>query len=655
MQLNQLLLSCARSFRELLRLVNDPRYNYKDEVSAASWIDELGRLRNWAGNVGAHQTGPSSLEFRLRDSSHIRDEVTNLLTDLGRVLAEAQTYISSEDLGSETSSAEDSTDEEPMTELQALFEEVVTIIQCLYKLAMIIRNPAQHDFLAESYKTDTAAFEPFDEQHVRNKFPQAKEELIHHLAKALTRRRGYLKYRARHSMKLEKGLENIQLGGGGVVASISETTASVLQANPVDYNETSSDSGISQTSYASSLVEGGTITVPPPPKRSLAGDPFPCPYCHFIINPTTTHSWHRHVFTDLRPYICIYHPCRTPDKLFQSRHDWLDHIRTIHFIKTLLCPLCKAVVETAKQYERHVARHMEELALFVLPRLDYDDEEEEGEPDKRSSSVSDSDEIHLRHDADKWLESTHQLLDLSKGYQDGSRLRDADSNRTDILILKYRATTYPLCLPADAIADGGITVGEVRRLAGRELKIEDPNRVKLIYQGKILRNDILPCREEGLKQNSEILCVVSGASSLPSHYQSSSSASEDEIIKSGIGGPRVDSSTYLAPEMPAQKPPPKLTNHETVEALASRFHTEFVPQCVSFTATPPTDPKAREFEYKKLSETILAQIILKLDTVEIEGDEVLKAKRREVLRETQNMLSILDTVGKPGERKRGDD
>ncbi|KAL9033398.1 MAG: hypothetical protein Q9180_005967, partial [Flavoplaca navasiana] len=346
---------------------------------------------------------------------------------LGRLLAEAQEYISAEDHGSDTSSIDDSSDGESMTELQALFGEVVTIIQCLYKLAMIIRSPAQHDFLAESYKTDTTAFEPFDEQHVCNKFPQANEELILRLAKALTRRRGYLRYRARHSKKLEKGLEDIQLGGGGVAASISETTASVLQAQPVDYNETSSDSGISQTSYANSIVEGGTITVPPPPKGSLAGNPFPCPYCHFIINPTTTHSWHRHVFTDLRPYTCVYQPCRTPDKLYPSRHGWLDHIRNTHDIKSLLCPLCKAVMETLEQYERHVARHMEELALFVLPRSDFDEEEEREDPDDRGISDSDSEGNQPLRGTDDWLENTKHNIDITEDDQEGFRYPDLDT------------------------------------------------------------------------------------------------------------------------------------------------------------------------------------------------------------------------------------
>ncbi|KAL8931696.1 MAG: hypothetical protein Q9216_007106, partial [Gyalolechia sp. 2 TL-2023] len=87
---------------------------------------------------------------------------------------------------------------------------------------------------------------------------------------------------------------------------------------------------------------------------------------------------------------------------------------------------------------------------------------------------------------------------------------------------------------------------------------------------------------------------------------------------------------------------------ETLDLLATRFHTEFVPQCVAFTANPPADAKTRDFEYKKLSETILAQIILKLDAVETDGDDGLRAKRRELVRETQAVLGGLDKVGKGG-------
>ncbi|KAL8801000.1 MAG: hypothetical protein Q9200_007074 [Gallowayella weberi] len=296
------------------------------------------------------------------------------------------------------------------------------------------------------------------------------------------------------------------------------------------------------------------------------------------------------------------------------------------------------------------------------------------------------------------------------------RIMRTDSSTPDILVLKHRSTTYTLHFAAYAIADGDISVGDIRRLAARETKTDDLRCIKLLYKGKILRDDTRPCRDEGLKQNSEIMCVVSEASSLPSHQLSSSSASEDEMMENGINGPRIevdgsirddrardrpkrkghrggrkkkpsnstdtprDSSAYLAPEMPystgthhdrthsppgrdpspapsrptpspappSQKPAAKLTNRETLEALASRFHTEFVPPCIAFTSHPPSDPKTRDFEYKKLSETILAQIILKLDAVETEGDDGLRAKRKQLVKETQNMLTLLDTVGKPG-------
>ncbi|KAI4177022.1 MAG: hypothetical protein LQ343_000502 [Gyalolechia ehrenbergii] len=311
------------------------------------------------------------------------------------------------------------------------------------------------------------------------------------------------------------------------------------------------------------------------------------------------------------------------------------------------------------------------------------------------------------------------------------RISRSDSNIPDILVLKHRSTTYPLHFPAYAIADGDVTVGEVRRLAARETKTEDHHRIKLLYKGKILRDDTRPCRDEGLKQNSEIMCVISEATSFPSSshqhqqqtQQSSSSASEDEMIENGMGtGPRVDvdgsirddrphrsrrkghrggrkkkssntatpkdSSSHLAaPEMPyssnndnrsrsphrttsspppnpnlrptpSPAPPPQSQPQpsnvkpngprETLDLLATRFHTEFVPKCVAFTSNPPSDAKTRDFEYKKLSETILAQIILKLDAVETEGDEGLRAKRKELVRETQVVLGGLDKVGKGG-------
>ncbi|KAI4225419.1 MAG: hypothetical protein L6R40_008367 [Gallowayella cf. fulva] len=375
MSIRPLLLSCLAAFTELVKQYG----SHESEVAAAAWVDELGRLRIWAANVGAHQSGLSSLDFRLRDASHISNEVVKLLSSLKRLLDEALEAVS--DDTHDNLPADDALDEDPITELQAIFEELQTIIQCLYKLAMIVRNPTQHDFLKESHRSETAAFEPFYRQHVRDKFPQAEEELIHRLAKAMTRRRGYFKYRERHSIKLAKGLvdedQDAQTRFQQPAGTISETMASSvqLQSNVIE-DPPASDCGVSQTSYAPSILEGGTITVPAPPKESISGQPFVCPHCHFIVNITTTKNWHRHVFVDLRPYSCLFQPCKTPDKLYSSRREWFAHVCGAHDTGDLSCPLCKISVGTTKLFERHVGRHLEELALFILPRDAGSDEDE---------------------------------------------------------------------------------------------------------------------------------------------------------------------------------------------------------------------------------------------------------------------------------------
>ncbi|KAL3484152.1 hypothetical protein BJX62DRAFT_244211 [Aspergillus germanicus] len=70
-------------------------------VPIHKWADELGRLRVWAANIGVHQNGQSSLDYRLRDASHIRHQtievlrgLESLLTDLDELLHQSEMEIS---------------------------------------------------------------------------------------------------------------------------------------------------------------------------------------------------------------------------------------------------------------------------------------------------------------------------------------------------------------------------------------------------------------------------------------------------------------------------------------------------------------------------------------------------------------------------------
>ncbi len=375
--ISAILIPCLKSFNQLQEQVERPDYTRKAEVSSTSWGDELGRLRVWAANIGAHQTGQSSLDFRLRDASHISKQVTKLLQDLDRSLHE----ISSE-LSHRTEASEDDKPsiawpgDESTTELQQLHEEVINIIDCLYQLSMLIRKPAQHDMFVGSYG-DKAEFEPYDKEHVRNLYPKTGEQICRRLGRAITHSRMYLFYRERRHKKFDKGIEEVQGIHRTATGSVmSGTIATDFKTPNIDFEETSSISGISDTSYASSLVDGGRITIPPPPKDSVGVKPFECPYCFFVIDIKSTGSWNRHIFKDIKPYVCTFPDCRTPDRLYDSRREWNFHETTEHHREDLCCPLCKDTLKSSKQYERHVARHLEELALFALPRTETDDEED---------------------------------------------------------------------------------------------------------------------------------------------------------------------------------------------------------------------------------------------------------------------------------------
>lgn len=202
---------------------------------------------------------------------------------------------------------------------------------------------------------------------------------------------------------------------------MSETIATDFKAPNIDFEETS-DSDISQTSYAPSLIHGGRVIIPPPPRDSM-GKPFECPYCFFIIEIKSTRSWNRHIFKDIKPYVCTFSECSIPDRLYDSRREWYSHEITEHRREDYVCSLCKDSLKSSKQYERHVARHLEELALFALPRTEMDDAEYDDDDvvDARASTSGNGDTVDTAHSPDH---SDHSSL--------ASVTDDEDSTGTDV-------------------------------------------------------------------------------------------------------------------------------------------------------------------------------------------------------------------------------
>ena len=272
---------------------------------------------------------------------------------------------------------------------------------------------------------------------------------------------------------------------------------------------------------------------------------------------------------------------------------------------------------------------------------------------------------------------------------------------TDVVVFKEKRTHYPTHFPAHSIRDGDLKIGTIRQAAAKKLGIDDPRRIRMFHKGRNLKFDERTAREEGLRGDgtgSEILVTVgeapagglapgadevapqwsdnegsdsddvdSGAntpgkkksrkrggrkskkkgpaptsgSSTPGYSSAAPAGAEYLPIPSYIGGPRPSS----APPQPKPAATPQ-TPAAKLDAIASKFHTEFVPLCVQFMSNPPEEKSKRDFEYKKLSETILTQIIFKLDGVETEGDPDARAQRKALVKEVQGMLSKLDETAK---------
>ena len=307
----------------------------------------------------------------------------------------------------------------------------------------------------------------------------------------------------------------------------------------------------------------------------------------------------------------------------------------------------------------------------------------------------------------------------------------ASEEAPDTLLMRYKHHTYELHFKPYSISDGLLLVSDVRKYAAEKLNT-DPRRLRLLYKGRPLKDDNLEAKAYKLKQNSEIMCVISEVEAMNGASSDHSGSGDDSgSVTSTTQRPRrrrALSTTrprteYLAPAQPSQpaqpayqsslyshhnpsisrhpntrpsndnlrapamekqsskqsstghpspprahSPMPPTSRHSPpqprpttlatnttvdpnsplgkVNALSSAFHTQWLTKCTQFIMNPPSDPKTRALEYAKLSESVLAQIVLKADNIEMDGDTEARASRKQLVNEASEVLRRLDTIGK---------
>ncbi|KAK7937744.1 uncharacterized protein PG986_014612 [Apiospora aurea] len=166
------------------------------------------------------------------------------------------------------------------TELEQLLADIDETVNYLYKVSAGLRNTPQHDRLMSSLAINTSFYEDFDIQHVHNKHPNVEPEMAQRLGKAISMRRHYFKYRESHRGKLGSGLEAGDRAADGK-STIASSLPDELRKAELVYGkldvDNRSESGFTQTSFATSVADSTKLRVPPLPKEAATQEYFE--YC----------------------------------------------------------------------------------------------------------------------------------------------------------------------------------------------------------------------------------------------------------------------------------------------------------------------------------------------------------------------------------------
>jgi hypothetical protein len=277
------------------------------------------------------------------------------------------------------------------------------------------------------------------------------------------------------------------------------------------------------------------------------------------------------------------------------------------------------------------------------------------------------------------LDDPNLGVPLDSRYHPRSHSSGPADPEDDILLIKNKGVTYPAHFPAYAIGDGKLRVKDVRERVGilMDLSSKGTRRIKLLYKGRQLKEPAAPIRDYGVKNKSELMAV------LPEIHDGSSPSEEEMVIVSdadrkesksqrkrkkrnqkknepreqgdadSLSSPQAstprDSNSNLDPPrspQPPKSPSPAAASGpmKKLDELSSLFKTKWLPACIQYTASPPSDPKKRVDEHRKISESVLQQILLALDGVETDGNPDIRARRKDLVRQVQEVLKQLDAA-----------
>ncbi|UPL01364.1 hypothetical protein LCI18_012298 [Fusarium solani-melongenae] len=173
-----------------------------------------------------------------------------------------------------------------------------------------------------------------------------------------------------------------------------------------EFDDNASKATFASFSTAASSIAMGRPRVPPMPDVQEGG--VDCTVClTHLTDAMSRKQWKRHVFNDLRPYMCTVEDCQMSGTLYKHSRTWASH-ESIHLpaaSKSAECAFCFATYQRLNEaYYKHVSGHLREISLSVLPQT-IDDDAESG-TDESDSLVND----HSKNESEEHLPASAQKI-----------------------------------------------------------------------------------------------------------------------------------------------------------------------------------------------------------------------------------------------------
>ncbi|KAM3507881.1 hypothetical protein MY11210_006943 [Beauveria gryllotalpidicola] len=264
---------------------------------------------------------------------------------------------------------------------------------------------------------------------------------------------------------------------------------------------------------------------------------------------------------------------------------------------------------------------------------------------------------------DDYTYITSQDLDeAGLGASGNTRQQPSPTPDDDVLLIKRGNVTYPTHFPRHSISDGKLQVRDIAERAGLMMSLSerDWRSLKFIYKGSQLKEPSAPVRDYGVRNNCIIMAILpqvddradgSGdevtvgnkSKSKRRKFQFRRKAAKKRNAGDGDSANSPgDSISTSGTKSPSPSPVPGAAGQRLIDDLANQFTTKWLPICKEFIAKPPADANKRKDEHTRLTESVLAQILIKLDEADPEGNPDVRQNRKDTIRRVQEVLKQVD-------------